>query len=84
MADFFLFIPVILIVLYLVEPILRDEVKLGYLDALAIGADRHKLLKNEEVLQALTELEVDFRDERISEIDYFKAKKELSRGYDSQ
>jgi len=83
MVDIFYLIPVLLIVGFLVEPCLRSEVKRGYFDALAVDADRHRLLKNEEVLQALTELEVDYRDKRIAELDYQDARRELSRDYES-
>jgi len=83
-SQFLFLIPVVLVVAFLAEPIFRTGLKPGYLDALAVDADRHRLLKNEEVLQALTELEVDYRDKRISEDDYKNARRELSQGYDSR
>lgn len=67
----------LLLVFFLFEPLVSEKPHRPRVDALAFESAVGKDLRREEAVQSLTELEVDYRDKRISEIDYHAAKREV-------
>lgn len=61
------------------EPLLTKKHSSRRFDALLDDFIGLKQLEEEELIQALTELEVDYRHDRLSEIDYQASRVELMK-----